>query len=528
MKIGLLIYQVNDRTTNSARSYDSIRAVAQQAEADGFDSIWLADHLLYRKPGEPTRGIWECWTMLSALAEATRRVDIGTLVLCNTFRNPAILAKMAVTADEVSNGRLILGIGAGWNEPEYQAFGLPFDHRVDRFEEAMQVLCPLLREGYVDFSGKYYQARDCELAPRGPRPDGPPLLSGGEGPRMLRLTARYADLWNTGYMGRPETMAKPMATIEAACQEVGRDPATLGITALIGLSFPDLPECRPGFFDNPLTATAAELAEAMAGYAELGVRHIMFQVEPYTPTALRRLTEAVQLYHATSRVLPGLAAAGEMGEGVDVTGLADVPGRGRERGVRPDPDHHPLLVPCHLLDLGQLGRRDIGTGHQVDHPAQHIDRLAEVILDDAIPVHLHIGERPLLVQHADAHLGIAPHRMRLRPVRHRRDEQVIVVHDVVNDGHRRAVVHAVVAEDAGAVAAYEVAAFGGVHWPILASTTGKVQDLAPLPPVKQDDPREGAQQRTLTSGRCELRCRMPASTVSSTSRARRCEACTKP
>ena len=132
MKIGLLIYQVNDRTTNSARSYDSIRAVAQQAEADGFDSIWLADHLLYRKPGEPTRGIWECWTMLSALAEATRRVDIGTLVLCNTFRNPAILAKMATTADEVSSGRLILGIGAGWNEPEYQAFGLPFDHRAAR------------------------------------------------------------------------------------------------------------------------------------------------------------------------------------------------------------------------------------------------------------------------------------------------------------------------------------------------------------------------------------------------------------
>ena len=147
MKIGLLVFTANDRETNRKRPYETIRAIARQAETDGFDSIWLADHLLYRTPGEPTRGIWECWTRLSALAEATERVEIGTLVLCNAFRHPALLAKMATAADEVSNGRLILGVGAGWNEPEYQAFGLPFDHRVARFEEALQILGPLLREG---------------------------------------------------------------------------------------------------------------------------------------------------------------------------------------------------------------------------------------------------------------------------------------------------------------------------------------------------------------------------------------------
>jgi len=297
MKIGLMVFLANERDNNSKRPYDTIRAIAQQAESDGFDSIWVPDHLFYRNPGEPTRGIWECWTMLAALAEATERVEIGTLVVCNSFRNPAILAKMATTLDEVSHGRLILGVGAGWNEPEYHAFGLPFDHRADRFEEALQILKPLLREGHVDFAGRYYQARNCDVLPRGPRAEGPPLMVGSEGPRMLKLTAQYADLWNTGYMGKPDTMAQRLAKIEAACREIGRDPATLGITALIGLWFPDLQAKKPKFFDNPLTGTAQEIAAAMRGYAELGVKHVMFQCEPYTHEARRRLTEAVHLYH---------------------------------------------------------------------------------------------------------------------------------------------------------------------------------------------------------------------------------------
>jgi alkanesulfonate monooxygenase SsuD/methylene tetrahydromethanopterin reductase-like flavin-dependent oxidoreductase (luciferase family) len=300
MKIGLLVYLANERENHRKRPYATIRAVAQQAEADGFDSIWLADHLLYRDPEEGTRGIWESWTILAALAEATQRAEIGTLVLCNSFRNPAILAKMATAADEVSDGRLILGVGAGWNEPEYRAFGMPYDHRVDRFEEALQILGPLLREGHVDFEGRYYQARDCEDVPRGPRAQGPPLLVGNDGgPRMLRLTAQYADLWNTGYMGGPETMAEPLAKFESACRQIGRDPATIGVTALIGLWFPDLQPKQPGFVDKPLTGTAEEMAVAMRGYADLGVQHIMFQCAPYTAEARRRLTEAIRIYRGT-------------------------------------------------------------------------------------------------------------------------------------------------------------------------------------------------------------------------------------
>ena len=298
MKVGLVIYLANDRKRNSARPYRSIRAIAQQAEADGFDSIWLPDHLMYRSPGGPTRGVWECWTVLAALAEATQRVEIGTMVLCNSLRNPAILAKMATAADEVSQGRLILGIGAGWNEPEYRAFGLPFDHRVSRLEEALQILRPMLRDGHVDFEGRYYQARDCDDVPRGPRPQGPPLMVGGAGPRMIRLAAQYGDAWNTGYMGAPETMAGPLAKIEAACREVGRDRATIDVTALIGLWFSELEPERPAMFDDPLTGTVPDLAAAMRGYEELGMSHMIFQYHPYTSEALQRLTEALHLYRS--------------------------------------------------------------------------------------------------------------------------------------------------------------------------------------------------------------------------------------
>jgi probable F420-dependent oxidoreductase len=303
MKIGLMVFLANDRENNAKRSYEAIRAIAQQAETDGFDSLWLPDHFLYRYPDQPTRGIWECWTMLAALAEATHRVELGTLVACNSFRNPAILAKMAVTLDEVSQGRLILGIGAGWNEPEYQAFGLPFDHRVGRFEEALQILKPLLHEGHIDFAGQYYQARSCDIVPQGPRSEGPPLMVGCErgSPRMLRLTAQYADLWNTGYMGKPETMVEPLTKIREACRAVGRDPATIGITALIGLWFPDLQANKPSFFEEPLTGTVEEIAAAMRGYAELGVQHIMFQCEPYSSEARKLLTEALQLYRSSGQ-----------------------------------------------------------------------------------------------------------------------------------------------------------------------------------------------------------------------------------
>jgi probable F420-dependent oxidoreductase len=298
VKIGFVVLLSLRPELGRAPHYAEVREMALQAEATGFDSIWLYDHLLYRFPGQPTRGIWECWTMLSALAEATQRVEVGTLVLCNQFRNPALVAKMASTLDEVSHGRFILGVGAGWNEPEFHAFGMPFDHRVGRLEEALQIIAPLLKTGHVDFAGTYYQVRDCEITPRGPRVGGPPVLVGGLGPRMLRLTAQYADMWNpVAYLSVPSSFVEPHAKLSAACTEVGRDPTTLGLTAVVGLAYPDLgePPASP-LIPAYLSGSTEEIAAAMHGYEQMGVSHLMFHCAPYTATVLERLAEAMRAY----------------------------------------------------------------------------------------------------------------------------------------------------------------------------------------------------------------------------------------
>ncbi len=292
MKIGVVINITQDAGRPVPR-YAAIRDMAQAAEAAGFDSIWLFDHLLFRSPGSPTVGIWECWTLLTALAAATSRIELGTLVLCNPFRNPALLAKMAHTLDEVSGGRLILGLGAGWNRPEFDAFGFSFERRVDRFAEALQIVKPLLRAGRVDFRGTHYQAPDCEIVPAGPRPEGIPLLVGAFGPRMLRLAARHADLWNTAWVGQPRELTPRIAELRAACADVGRDPGTLPVTAGVQAIFPDLGQPE-SWAREPLMGSTADLAAGLRGFAEAGVSHLIVRLSPDGPEALARLAEAVQ------------------------------------------------------------------------------------------------------------------------------------------------------------------------------------------------------------------------------------------
>ena len=276
-------------------TYTELREVAQTAEAAGLDSIWVYDHLLFRTPGEPTTGIYECWSMLAALAADTSRVEIGTIVLAIPFRNPALLAKMAATVDEISGGRLILGIGAGWNEPEFDAFGIPFDHRVGRFEEALHIILPLLREGRADFHGSYYQADDAVLVPRGPRPAGPPILIAGRRPRMLRLTVEHADLWNAAWFGDVSEIEPRVAPLREALTTAGRDPATLEITMGVNVVFPELVTQADELPQHALRGSAAEIASGLRGYRDAGITHVIAACVPSTGAAMKALAEAVTL-----------------------------------------------------------------------------------------------------------------------------------------------------------------------------------------------------------------------------------------
>jgi alkanesulfonate monooxygenase SsuD/methylene tetrahydromethanopterin reductase-like flavin-dependent oxidoreductase (luciferase family) len=288
LKVGVHLPFSERQMQGTTPRWQDIVTIAQRAEQVGFDSIWIADHLLFRFEGIEPRGGWECLSLLAALAASTRRVELGTLVVCTGFRNPALLAKMFDTIEEISGGRLILGVGAGYHEPEYLAFGYPYDHRVSRFEEALQIISSLLKTGQADFAGKYYDVRECELRPRGPRPGGPPIMIGTKGERMLRLTARYADLWN-GWIAygknAPAEVPPLRAAVDAACHEVGRDPATLGRTLTVLVDYvgtPDLPVrlIRPDSAPEPLAGTPAEIAAALQAFTAEGISHIQVVIQP--------------------------------------------------------------------------------------------------------------------------------------------------------------------------------------------------------------------------------------------------------
>jgi len=276
--------------------WPELRAMARLAEDVGFDSLWLGDHLLYRFADGEARGPWEAWTMLAGLAAATDRIALGPLVASTSFHNPAMLAKMAATVDEVSGGRLILGLGAGWNETEYRAFGFPFDHRISRFEEAFTIIRTLLREGAIDFSGAYYEVRDCELLPRPTRPGGPPLLIGSSGQRMLSITMPHVDAWNAWYAdtdNRPEGVAPLRERVDAACRAVGRDPADVERTVAVLVRLPGGTGRVMGDTGQggvvPLEGPPEVLAAAFRAYAAAGVGHLQLVLDPIASISIEAL-----------------------------------------------------------------------------------------------------------------------------------------------------------------------------------------------------------------------------------------------
>jgi alkanesulfonate monooxygenase SsuD/methylene tetrahydromethanopterin reductase-like flavin-dependent oxidoreductase (luciferase family) len=296
LKVGVQLPEVE-----RVAPWSDLARMAMTAEALGYDSIWVGDHLIYRDGDQAPRGPWEAWTVMAALAAITERVEIGPLVACTSFHSPAMIAKKAATLDEVSGGRLILGLGAGWNESEYAAFGFPYDHRVSRFEEAFTVIRRLLRGEAVDFHGDYYDLDACQILPPGPRPDGPPLMIGSAGERMLDITMPYAQSWNAWYAwfgNRPENLAPWMEKVDAACRRVGRDAATVERTCAVyvGLTGGTGRNVLSSTKEDvpPLRGSTAELAAAMRQYAAAGISHVQLVLDPITAEAIEEFAPVLE------------------------------------------------------------------------------------------------------------------------------------------------------------------------------------------------------------------------------------------
>jgi probable F420-dependent oxidoreductase len=280
-------------------------SMARTAEAAALDSLWLGDHLLYDLPGGITRGPWEVWTSLAAIAAVTSRIEIGPLVASTGFHTPAMLAKQAATVDAISGGRLVLGLGAGWNEREYRAFGHPFDRRVSRFEEAFTVIRTLLREGRVDFHGRFYDVDDCVLDPMPVRPGGPPLMLGSVGPRMLGIGLPHVDAWNvwwSDYGNSAAGFGELRERVEEAAAAAGREPGEVAATAAVLVQLPDGGGRLMGETYNrpvaPVVGTPQAIAEHVHAMAEAGASHVQLVLDPITEQSIEVVGGAVALLDA--------------------------------------------------------------------------------------------------------------------------------------------------------------------------------------------------------------------------------------
>jgi alkanesulfonate monooxygenase SsuD/methylene tetrahydromethanopterin reductase-like flavin-dependent oxidoreductase (luciferase family) len=283
--------------------WPELRAIARTAEQAGFDSIWVGDHLLYRYRDGSTRAPLEVWTTLAGLAEATERVTLGPLVAATAFHHPFMLAKLASTVEEISGGRLVLGLGAGWNDTEFAALGAPFDHRISRFEEAFTIVRTLLADGQIDFAGEFYTARDAEILPKPTRPGGPPLMVGSIGPRMLAATLPHVAAWNAWYAdtrNSPEGVPRLRSLVDEACAAVGRAPADVERTVAVQVRMPGgtgriMGDTDPKMAVTPLQGSPEEIAAGLRAYAAEGIGHVQLVVDPITEASVAALAPALEL-----------------------------------------------------------------------------------------------------------------------------------------------------------------------------------------------------------------------------------------
>jgi probable F420-dependent oxidoreductase len=272
-------------------------AMAGAAEEVGFDSIWLGDHLLYRGDGRPERGPWDCWTMLAGLAAATERVRLGPLVACTAFHEPGLLARAAASVDEISGGRLVFGIGSGWNEVEFRAFGIPFDRRVSRFEEAFEIVRRLLDGERVTFEGRFHRVEDAVLLP--PPARRTPLMIGATGPRMLSIGLPHAQAWNTWYDkygNTPDGFADLNARIDAAAKQAGREPGEIERSACVLVVLARESGERP-LEDGvpPVEGGPAEIAKHLGDLADAGADEAIIVASPIREESIRILGETLAM-----------------------------------------------------------------------------------------------------------------------------------------------------------------------------------------------------------------------------------------
>ncbi len=270
-------------------------AKAKLALEVGFDMLWVPDHMILDVDEDhgTLRGVWDCWTTMAGLAAALPGTPIGPMVACTGFHNPGSIAKMAEVIDSISQGNFVLGLGCGWHKPEYDMFGFPFDHRVDRFSEALPIIASLVRTGRATLEGEYYQARDAVNFPRGSRwrEGGAPILLGAKQPRMMRLTALYADAWNADWLLDPELFTPMMNDLDDACRSVGRDPSSLVRTSSGRYAMAD--EIEPW---SAIHGAPEEMAATMIRFAELGSRHHVISTDPRVPASLEKFAKVIELY----------------------------------------------------------------------------------------------------------------------------------------------------------------------------------------------------------------------------------------
>ncbi|MFL5758219.1 MAG: LLM class flavin-dependent oxidoreductase [Thermomicrobiales bacterium] len=299
MGIGIMVPISDLSTFGGTPRFRDILEIAQTAEATGLDIVWVPDHFLMQLEHEYNvlRGVWEGWTTLAGLAARTNTINLGVLVTCTGFRHPGVIAKMAENLDEISAGRFVLGLGAGWHKPEYDRFGFPYSYRVSRFDEALKIIAPLLREGRADFQGQFYEAHDAVNLPRGLRGDegGPPILIGSNSPRMLRLIAQYGDAWNSDWARDASVLTPHLDHLTEACVEVGRDPATIVLTGSSNIAMPGYLGVRL----DPITGDNDHIAETLAGFRDLGLRHQVAGLDPCTPASIEQFARVVEILDRT-------------------------------------------------------------------------------------------------------------------------------------------------------------------------------------------------------------------------------------